>query len=221
MKKELKYMIIDYTEEDKAYIDSFTNLLEKISQEIIDFFAIEKIDTKINVKLYNSLEEFRKIYVEIGFKLDKNGQVPNWICGFAFKKNVYTLSLKEYRKTKGHENDSLNDLIYLILHEFTHACNNIVSNNKKYAWLSEGLATTISHQYDNYKLFFNCSLNEMINGPTDYRNYHTMFSYVYKKYGKYYILSLINDFNMLEHDTPILFEEVKDYFNNLDKNKQK
>ena len=91
-----------------------------------------------------------------------------------------------------------------------HACHQKYTNNAKLpAWLSEGLATTISHQYDNKELSFDASLEQMLNGGTDYKNYHTMFSYALKKYGRKYILDLLKNKKKLEKETLKLYEEVR------------
>ena len=60
MKKQLKYMIIDYAENDLGYIDLLYDKLDKISDEIVNFFDIKNFGQKINVVLNNSLNKFRK-----------------------------------------------------------------------------------------------------------------------------------------------------------------
>lgn len=104
------------------------------------------------------------------------------------------------------------------MHEFTHSAHRFAIKSEdevlEYKWLSEGLATTISHQYDKVKLnFSNTTLEEMINKFSDYNNYHTMFTYVLKNYGKDYILELIYDYDKLVKDTPKLFDEVNNFYN--------
>lgn len=100
------------------------------------------------------------------------------------------------------------------MHEFTHSCH-IKINKLFYVWLTEGLATTITHQMENEDRIFNLTLEQAINGGHDYRNYHTMFCYVYETYGRDYILNLIKDNELLERATPQLYEEtVKMYGNN-------
>lgn len=136
-------------------------------------------------------------------------EIPKWLCGVAHENFVYTLCLEECVKTKGHEEHNLDDLKYLIVHEFTHCCHNKFKNGSTYIWLAEGLSTTISHQYDKCDDIFNFTLEQTKNGGPDYRNYHTMFSYVYETYGREYILELINNFSLLEEDTPKLYEETK------------
>lgn len=211
MKKELAYMTIKYTKSDEKYIDGFISYLEQVSQEIIDFFNIDHLDNKISATLWDSLESFRDLYLKLN---QDETKVPDWVCGFVHDRNVETLTLSEYRKTHGHENASIQGLMRLILHEFIHACHRSISSHKSYAWLSEGLATTISHQYDNSSMSFDATYKEMLNGGSNYCNYHTMFSYVKDTYGRDYVLKLINDFTFLEKETPRSFKETKNYVEN-------
>ena len=217
MQKELKYLILNYTDKDLEYIDILIEKLDKITEEIVDFFNIDSFEKKISVKLNDSLDTFYKKYIKTGYSLEQDGTVPKWVCGFVYRDTVETLCLSEYRKTKSHENHNLDDLLYLILHEFTHSCHFKLNPNRtlKYKWLSEGLATTISHQYDNAKDLFDATLEQMTDGDyTDYRNYHTMFKYVLDTYGREYILKLIKNSDLLFNETPKLYNEVKEKFNN-------
>lgn len=212
--KDLTYITIEYSDKDLDYIDDLCAYIEWSSDEIVTFLNIQTFGEKVHVKLWDNLESFRKCYKDTGYSLDKKGEVRKWVCGFAFGNDVHTLCLEAYRQTKTHENNTLQDLKYLIMHEFTHSCHTKL-NPKKYAWLGEGLATTITHQMENEDKIFNFTLNQAINGGPDYRNYHTMFSYVYKTYGRDYILNLINDYDLLKKVTPKLYEETfKLYGNN-------
>ena len=139
---------------------------------------------------YDDIDKFNEWYYYFNKK-----EAPLWFCGFSFKMNgvyhINVLSLEKYKKTQGHEKHNLNDLKCLIMHEFVHSCVLKINNSSLPAWLNEGIAIKLSHQYDNKEYKFNASLNEMINGCNNYINYYTMFSYVIDKYGKDYILDLI------------------------------
>lgn len=216
MKKQLKYMNIEYTKKDELYINDMVIYIEKISKEIVDFFGIKNFGNKVEVKLWDDVAEYRmrnfEIYPTIAERVE---DVPKWCCGFAYLDNntsyVETLCLEEYRKTQGHENGKINELEDLILHEFTHAVH-LKINDKDYCWLSEGLATTISHQYDNCDLTFDASLEQIMNDDyINYTNYHTMFYYVYETYGRDYILQLVNNFELQKQDTERLYNETLKY----------
>ncbi len=221
MKKELDSMIIYYTEKDMEYIDEVIDYINNNCKEIMDFFNVLQLDKKVNVYLHSSVEEFREKCKECGFG-DENGNVPLWICGFKNDKNeIHTLCLDEYRKTEGHKNGNLTDLKYLILHEFSHrvySCatkdDGISYSKGRYVWLNEGMATALSHQYDNVKLSLTASLEDMINGCNNYNSYHTMFVYTLETYGRDYILQLVHNYDKLVEDTPKLFDEAKQLYGN-------
>lgn len=217
MIKELEYMIIEFTEKDLDYFDSFIKRLEEVSNEIVAFFDMNEFGEKINIKIYDSLDEFRDYCFSRKF-LDSTGNVPLWLCGLTCDFNIVTLTLDEYRKTKGHYNATLEDLEMLILHEFTHACENKKRkvSKKHYLWLSEGLASSLSHQMDKVEPMLNATLDQMIDGEhVDYKNYYAMFKYVLDNYGRDYILSLVDNYDLLISDTPRLYEEAREYYKKL------
>lgn len=190
MIKELKYINLEYNECDKNYIDELIDYINLSSEEITNFFSIDSFNPKVEIKLYDDIDKFNEWYYYFNKK-----EAPLWFCGFSFKMNgvyhINVLSLEKYKKTQGHEKHNLNDLKCLIMHEFVHSCVLKINNSSLPAWLNEGIAIKLSHQYDNKEYKFNASLNEMINGCSNYINYYTMFSYVIDKYGKDYILNLI------------------------------
>lgn len=214
--ESLEYINLYYYENDK-YILSLKKNLELLSKEIVDFFELKDFGDKVDIKIYNNIDDFRKLCADLHYgTVDK---VPLWACGFCNNidgvPTICVLSLEEYRKTKGHETGTLDDIKYLIMHEFVHACHCKIGEIK-YKWLSEGLATTISHQYDYHEYHLDATLDEMIHGAHNYANYYTMFSYVYNTYGKEYIFSLIKNFELLEKDTPRLYNETCEYVHNID-----
>lgn len=212
MRKELEYIVIDYTKDDVDYIDTLCNSLNEKSKEVIQFLNIKEFGEKVKVKLWNSIEEFRNLHKSLFHKVDANGQVPNWISGFALGNEVQTLSLAQYRKTKNHECATIIDLEKLIIHEFTHAAHSRLHDNRIMLWLTEGLATFLAHQYDDKELEFNATLEEIKVGKTSYTNYYIMFNYVLNTYGKDYILKLIKDEELLQNETNRLYEETKERF---------
>lgn len=215
MKKELKHMIIEYTNKDNDYIEYIMNRLDDISDEIVTFFNLGNFDPKVSVKIHDNIIDFENRYKECF----KTKSVLEWAVGFAKKEEIDVLCLEELKKRKGHAHGDENSILYLILHEFTHSVHlryHFYKNNKiKYYWLNEGIATCISHQYDNYDLEFDATLEEVtVSGGCRYVNYYTMFKYVLNNYGKDYILKLIKDEFFLENETPRLYYEVFEYINN-------
>lgn len=211
MKKVLKYIIFDYGEDSVNYIDSLTNNFDDLCDEIVKFFALENYGEKTTVILWDDLEKFRNFYNE-NFKR----KCPETTVGFQIVNNINSLSFNQYIKTKGNENNSMDDFKRLILHEFVHAVHRKVSDIYQLMWLVEGLSTSLSKQYA-YKtdLVFDASLDECIKGGTNYSNYYLMFNYVLNNYGKDYILKIIKDKNFGYLETPRLYSEVNSYYNNF------
>lgn len=212
--KKGKYFELEYTEKDEEYIDELFEYIEKESKYIVSFFDIDNFDNIVYIKLFDNLNTFRKECSKV-----KGGiEVPLWLCGLSFRRNginyIYSLCLEEYRKTDNHNNCTLENLKRLIIHEFVHACHRKYTNIKLPVWLGDGLATYLSHQYDNNNFIFNASLDEVINGGTSYTNYYIMFSYVLNNYGKDYILSLLKDEEYLKKETVKLYDEASSFYKN-------
>lgn len=202
MLKSIKYMDIYYFEQDLEYIDEIANFLDKNTDEIVSFFEITNFREKIHVTIYNDLNTFRVDAQKITGRTHLD-----WFCGLSYENNIMVLGLSEYVKTKGHEHHTLNDLEYLILHEFVHSCHRKVSKINC-TWLAEGLACTLSHQYDKASPVIAASLEDILSKTVDYKNYNTLLRFAYNTYGKKYILKLIHDKAFLFRETPKLYNEV-------------
>lgn len=206
---ETDYYILEYSNEDFEYLEELKSYIDLNILDIIEFFNLENFKDKINIKLFGDLEDFRNVINKL-----TNMEVPEWLCGFSFSKGdkeyIYTLSLDNYKKTLSHENDELVDLKKLIMHEIVHACNRKYSGNYNVPlWLKEGLALYLAKQdkYINKELNANCY--ELMNDVVSYHNYLIVMNYALNKYGKEYILGLLNDKEKAVKETFKLYEEIK------------
>lgn len=160
--------------ENKNFVIECPENLESISQKILDnveekksvifdFFEISDCP-KINVKLFDDLEKYRKCLAE-DFKIDIS-QIPKYSTGAIGTKTIYLFMLLN--------NDIENDFEKNIecvtkntartLHEFSHILfyNLIVKQRKQHriVWFDEGLAQCLSGQKselekdDNFKYYF-------------------------------------------------------------------
>ena len=215
MINELKFLVLDYSKKDLPYINELCSYLEKNCASIVQFFDIKNFGEKVNVKLWDSLTEFRKYYEKLFSKPNAPYVIPKWVCGFANNNDVHTLTFSEFVKTKSNEDPTFDDLKKTVMHEFVHACQKKIDKFGAYAWITEGLAVTLSGQYENVdvnKLKFDATLNEMQFGCSNYTNYFLMFNYVYKTYGKNHIFKLIKNINLQKTETEKLFNETKNYY---------
>ena len=207
MKIELDSIIIEYNNCDLPYIDDLiTSLNEKIT-EILNFFNFSEIKPKVQVRLWSNLNAFRE---NAPFPISES------TCGYAYENSkIEVLSLEILKGLKYHEHEKIDNLIALIAHEFVHICHNRFSEEESYVWLWEGLATFLSHQYNKSDFHFETTLEEMKEEKnTDYREYFTMFYYVYTEYEKEYIFDLLKDFELSKKETPRLYEETKKIIKN-------
>ena len=200
MIKKLTYIELEYSDKDLDYIDYLVNELESKSKEIVKFFEVDNVNTKI--KLYSKLEDFRNEYKNM-FKREPK----EWVCGFAFDNKVLTLSLDELRKTYNHENNTKEDLLKLILHEFTHSVHYKRMDGKPVLWFTEGLATYLSNQYPNTNKI-EVSLEEIVNGSCSYTNYRVLVKYIIENYDKEYINKLIDNREFLLEETEKIYKEA-------------
>lgn len=215
MEKINDFFIIKYTNNDKDYIDEIEKYLLNEIENIINFFEIDNYGEKIIINLFDSINKLWELHNDLYNTIEKYGKVPEGVCGFSVKNNIFTLTYSEFIKSKGHENSSLNDLKKLILHELIH-CIHAKKNTKTLykIWLSEGIATTLSHQYDGKEKQFDTTFEDLNNGKCYYSNYNAIFEYILNNYEKEYIMKLINDYQFLENETLKLYNETVIYYKN-------
>ena len=218
MKKIFDIFEIEYTNIDLEYIDELINYLKNNYKRIMVFFGIKTFKEKIKIKIWNNVEEYRNYFNTIYKKYGYNKTVPSWEMARVFtdtSPKIFLISYKESLKCKGHQKDDLNKYLKVILHEFVHTCQFEFNNhNESLTWLNEALATTLSHQYDNYPLTLDVSLDSIINGQASYINYYTMGKYLINNYSKEYILELAKNRELLTKDTSKIYEETLLYINN-------
>ena len=209
MLKRIKYLNIEYTEKDLDYIAYFCERLECQLGKIVDFFHLQENDISADLTIHPDLNDFR-----IRFKhFFENGVMPLWVSGLTHFENgkikIETLTLEEFKKTEFRQNDNLESLIFLVLHEFVHACQRKIRNAPNVMWLVEGMATYMANQFDETSPFIG-TLNDMINGGNNvkYSNYYLMFKYVYITYGAEYTLELLRNKEQAYIDTPRLYDET-------------
>lgn len=205
MKKELEEIIIGYNTCDLPYIEEAIAILKNEIKPILDFFTFTKFVPKVTLRLWPDLEKYRNV-----FAIENQNRIGS-IQKINETTVIEVVSLKEVKKIKYYENTTIKDFAHLLLHEFVHVCHFRYTTTKSYIWLWEGLATFLSSQYKETN-FFTATLEEMKKRKnTDYREFYTMFLYVYQTYGKNYIWKLLNNFTLQEKETPRLYKETKEY----------
>lgn len=210
-------IIINYTEEEKEYINEFLENIIKESKKILEFFNLEKLEYPVIITFWDDLDKYREYRNK---QLEQyNKKVPDWEVGCAHSypqepHYIHILSLKERKKSYNHDKDTLKDIFLVGVHEYVHACH---SEYKKYnitlTYINEGLATYLSNQFDKSQNFeFNCTKEQLLLGKTNYYNYYLIMKYIIENKPRKYILELIKNKEMQEQELDTLYDE---FVNNL------
>lgn len=200
MKKELTNMTIHYHACDLAYIEDIVKKLEKKGKEILQFFHLQHLEKHLNIYLWDDVKQFEEnVHPRHAYTIGKAN----------FKDHrIDVLSYQEILKREGHQQDSIESISDLILHEFVHICHGQYAGPDYGCWVNEALATTISGQYDQEPLNLNCNLEHILNG-TWHICYATMGKYILNQYGRDYFLKLAKDQEFAIQETKRLYEEAK------------
>ena len=143
-----------------------------------------------------------------------NKKVNDWEVGRAINNQkecrIDLLCLSERKKCKGHADDTIDNLLKVTIHEFTHICHFEYCNHRpSMIWFNEALATNLSNQYDT--LDINCSLEDILKGKAYYSNYYVMGKYLLDNYDKNHILELSKNKDLLEKETEKIFIHTVEY----------
>lgn len=219
-RKSFENFEIEYNDCDLEYIDSVILSMLERSKEVMDFFHLDKLDNKVQIKFWDNILDYRNYVYKTLLKED--GIIKDWEIGRSANTKdesfIIMLSFKERLKAKTHENDTVKDMEDLIIHEFVHTCHTQFKDYKQSLnWYKEALATTLTKQYSD-QLKFECSLEDLLNGKTNYITYRTIGEYIFKHYDHDYILKLAKEPDFLIVETERLYNETKDWY---EKRKQK
>lgn len=212
---------IFYSNKDEKYIELLTQNLKNNYLSIMNFFNIKKFERKIIIKLWDNINDYRMFFNE---KMKKHKiKVKEWEVGRSTnnprENRIDLLCLEERKKCRGHQDDNINHMIKVCIHEFVHTCHFTYNNyTESMTWFSEALATSLSNQYGDLN-FIDCKLNDILNGTATYFNYYSMGNYLLNNYSKEYILELAKNKDLLEKNTPTIFFEALNYLDNISNKK--
>lgn len=211
------YFKIEYSKKDTEEIQLIANKLKDKYLDIMHFFNLERLERKVFIKLWDNLNEYRNFFNER--MKEYNKKVPEWEVGRSISNfeecRIDLLNLEETKKCRGHQNDTIDSLIKVCIHEFVHTCHYAYNGNKdSMTWFCEALATNLSNQYEN--LYFNCSLNDILDGKANYINYYSMGKYLIDNCDKNYILELAKNKELLEKDTANIYDQALNYASKKD-----
>lgn len=204
------YFDIHYTNDDLSYIQEMTAFLREKLPDIMNFFDIKQFDSNdtLQIYLYNDYEQFIKDCTIDGF-------VPPSYTAAKFERMhginiIRALNLTEQKVVK--KDSDLIKLEYRILHECVHALHRIKIRKPltkgSTLWFVEGLAVTVSHQYDDIPLESTCILEDIILNKANYNTYRTLVTYLLQEYGQDFLLSILDKKEIQEELLPTLCNAI-------------
>ncbi len=213
LKNRFDIFEIEYNDKDKDYIDDLIEHIKDNYIEVMQFFKLDNISSIVKIKIWNDIEEYRNFFNNMYLSYGIQKTVPTWEIQRSSKDDtprIDAISFYLIKDVKGHFNDSLENYFKGFIHEFVHTCHEEYSGGYSFlTWFKESLAILLSHQYENQSIKLEASLDDIINGKADYRNYYVIGKYVMDKYGKDFLLELASDNNLVMKLTPKLYMEAK------------
>lgn len=212
MKYENDKFIIFYNQNDEN-VQYLIDVLETKTNDIMNFFGLKTLSKKMIVKIYYSVEDYKQHLVPY---LEESGRkYYEWMIADTFDDNINMLELSLCQKLNSHKNDTLQDYMQNILHEFGHICHHELlgeNNSHGHIWFSEALATNVSGQ-DYSGNSINCTYNELKedfnSASNNYPTAYLMGKFMLENYGREFVLNLIKNWQLLDEFAPKLFEETK------------
>ena len=206
MKHEDDYFIINYNENDKAYVSQLIKVLNENMIKIMCFFCLTELKQKKVINIWNNINEYEKYispYV---------GEYQEWMVADTFDNNINIISYDLCLSNETHKNCNMSNYKKIIIHEFVHACQQEINPNaKNVIWFWEALATNLSEQ--EYSLInIPYTKSELINNfkhlKYAYPVSYTIGRYLLENYTHEHILDYIKNPNLLLDDTENILEET-------------
>lgn len=206
---------------NKEYSERVRNILELKSKEIFSFFETsDNDDYKVNVYIYDTIEELTQSMKERGFK-----NMPSYMCA-CYKDEDNSINLfepKDNPDSNEWDKDSYDNVIF---HEEIHAIQNQIYGRQP-EWLTEGIAKYLDGTYSrgiNWLLENYINNNSVPNqikieeefGMHEYDSYdyaYLMVSYLIETLGKSDFLEVIKDENKVDRLKENLLNNSIQYYN--------
>ena len=198
---------INYSEEKNNILSYINRKLPKL----LDFFHISYLDHTLEIFIYDDLSKFKNNYQK-----KTNKDYKNWICGFQGKNEIHLLDYENYLLTDGHQNQTKEDYLKLVMHEIIHYLNlqyNRYHGNepRSFLYLTEGIASYLSEQYPNPSFNNHIPVEAFLNNEVvNYENYAYIIKFLIENYDHEYLLKLISNENFARKETPKIIYIIKE-----------
>lgn len=208
VKIELNDFIIE-SDKEISYLSSIISTLENDTKSILEFFELEKLSHKKRVVIFTDREKYKEHllpYVSI---------YREWMCADTYDGNINLLEISEARKSKEHEDMTIEDFIKDILHEFVHACQQEWNtDSEENSWYWEALATNLSNQDYEVVDLSDCNFEKL---KEDFNSVSRGYSYAYtlgkfmlENYTKEKLLEFVKNPDLLRKEADSIFNSVKE-----------
>lgn len=198
---------INYSKEKNNILSYINRKLPKL----LDFFHISCLDHTLEIFIYDDLSKFKNNYQK-----KTNKDYKNWICGFQGKNEIHLLDYENYLLTDGHQNQTKEDYLKLVIHEIIHDLHLQYNRNhgnepRSFVYLTEGIASYLSEQYPNPSFNNHIPVEAFLNNEVvNYENYAYIIKFLIENYDHEYLLKLISNENFARKETPKIIYSIKE-----------
>ena len=212
---EKSNFIITY-DESISYIPEVVDYLESKINDILSFFELNSLNSKIKIVIYNDLKLYKR-------HIEQFYEYHDYMCADTNDGNINLLSLDEAHKTKEHKDMTLDELKSTILHEFVHICqqeSELEHLDNDIVWFWEALATNLGNPEAFSKVTIKAT-NEEIDDfnslPQNYPIAFTIGNYILENYGHEAILEYIKYPSKLLSDSEKILNDAREWSNQNNK----
>ena len=191
--------------------DKILSYINQKLPKLLDFFHISYLDHTLEIFVYEDLLTFKNNYQK-----QTNKEYKDWICGFQGKNEIHLLDYQNYLLTEGHQNQTKEDYLKLIIHEIIHDLhlqyNRYHGNEPRtFLYLTEGIASFLSEQYPNPKFNNRIPVEAFLNNEVvNYENYAYIIKYLIENYEHEYLLKLISNERFARKETTKIIHNIKE-----------
>lgn len=204
--------IIEY-DEGISYIPEVVNYLELNIYDIMNYFELDKLNSKRKIVIFNDLELYKK-------HIEQFYEYHDYMCADTNDGNINLLSIEEAHKTKTHVNMTIEKLKRNIMHEFVHICqqeSEIEPIDDEIVWFWEALATNLGNPQNFSKVEINTSndeINDFNNLPNNYSIAFTIGNYMLENYSHEEILEFVKYPKILLTKSEEILNAAREWSNN-------
>ena len=192
------------------YIDELEEKLKQESSRILSFFELDGLKQQKKIKIWTDREKYRRYLEQY---VDKYYE---WMDGDTHDGNINMLSIEECRKTKAHQDMTLEEMLEVIVHEFVHTCQQEINPDAfNVEWFWEALATNLANPFDCVASM-QCEDDELIyhlnDVPYSYQICFTIGKFILESYSHEKIMDYVRNPDKLRKDAKTIFKEEREQF---------